>query len=156
MKIQKRLRLKLFSQGERKCSVDPTASYCLVNWVLAFSPLLDCYIQTWNLGDDYKELDLTSTWLVTTPTLLLEMLIAHSTLAVLCSKMIITRMDMLAYTPVKFSYLETPAKIFSNPVRQNPSFHENIFNNAPFRWIHSGISNLFSDKLEHSELISRL
>ena len=43
------------------------------------------------------------------------------------------RMDMLAYTPVEFNYLETLAKIFIIPVRQNQFFQENIFNNAPVR-----------------------
>ena len=38
-----------FLQGERKCLVDPTASCCMVNWGLTFSPLLNCYIQIWNV-----------------------------------------------------------------------------------------------------------
>ena len=41
------------------------------------------------------------------------------------------RMDMLAYTPVEFNYLETLAEIFINPARQNQFIQENIFNNAP-------------------------
>ena len=45
------------------------------------------------------------------------------------------RMDMLAYTPVKFNYLETLAKTFIIPARQNQFIQENIFNNAPVRWI---------------------
>ena len=43
------------------------------------------------------------------------------------------RMDMLAYTPVDFNYLETLAKTFIIPARQNQFFQENIFNNAPVR-----------------------
>ena len=43
------------------------------------------------------------------------------------------RMDMLAYTPVEFNYLETHAKTFIIPARQNQFFQENIFNNAPVR-----------------------
>ena len=46
-----------------------------------------------------------------------------------------TRMDLLAYTPVEFNYLETLAKTFIIPVRQNQFIEENIFNNAPARRI---------------------
>ena len=83
------------------------------------------------------------------------------------------RMDMLAYTPVEYNYLETLAKTFIIPARQNQFIQENIFNNAPIRRIaiamntnslllvlllktHSGISNLISDKLEYSEGDSQL
>ena len=45
------------------------------------------------------------------------------------------RMDMLAYTPVEFNYLETLAKIFTIPARQSQFFQENVFNNAPVRRI---------------------
>ena len=45
------------------------------------------------------------------------------------------RMDMLAYTPVEFNYLETLAKTFIIPARQNQFMQENIFNNAPVRRI---------------------
>ena len=41
------------------------------------------------------------------------------------------RMDMLAYTPVEFNYLETLAKTFVIPARQNQFIQENYFNNAP-------------------------
>ena len=44
-------------------------------------------------------------------------------------------MDMLAYTPVEFNYLEILAKTFIIPARQNQFFEENIFNNAPVRRI---------------------
>ena len=40
------------------------------------------------------------------------------------------RMDMLAYTPVEFNYLEILAKTFIIPAKQNQFFQENIFNNA--------------------------
>ena len=43
------------------------------------------------------------------------------------------RMDMLAYIPVEFNYLETLAKTFIIPARQNQFIQENIFNNAPVR-----------------------
>ena len=45
------------------------------------------------------------------------------------------RMDVLAYTPVDFNYLETLAKTFIIPARQNQFIQENIFNNAPVRRI---------------------
>ena len=41
------------------------------------------------------------------------------------------RMDMLAWTLVEFSYLETLAKTFIIPARQNQFIRENIFNKAP-------------------------
>ena len=44
-------------------------------------------------------------------------------------------MDMLAYNLVEFDYLETLAKIFIIPARQNQFFQENTFNNAPVRRI---------------------
>ena len=37
------------------------------------------------------------------------------------------RMDMLAYTPVEYNYLETLAKTFIIPARQNQFIQENIF-----------------------------
>ena len=45
------------------------------------------------------------------------------------------RMDMLAYAPVEYNYLETLAKTFIIPARQNQFFQENIVNNAPIRRI---------------------
>ena len=43
------------------------------------------------------------------------------------------RMDMLAYAPMEYNYLETLAKTFIIPARQNQFLQENIFNNAPIR-----------------------
>ena len=48
-------------------------------------------------------------------------------------------MDMLAYTPVELNYLETLAKTFIIPARQNQFIQENIFNNAPVRRIAIGM-----------------
>ena len=45
------------------------------------------------------------------------------------------RMNLLAYTPMEFNYLETLAKTFIIPARQNQFIQENIFNNAPVRQI---------------------
>ena len=41
------------------------------------------------------------------------------------------RMDMLGYVPVEYNNLETLAKTFIIPARQNQFIQENIFNNAP-------------------------
>ena len=43
------------------------------------------------------------------------------------------RMDMLAFAPVDYIYLETLAKTFIIPARQNQFVQENIFNTAPIR-----------------------
>ena len=43
------------------------------------------------------------------------------------------RLDMLAYAPVEYNYLETLAKTFIIPARQKQFIHENIFNKAPIR-----------------------
>ena len=78
------------------------------------------------------------------------------------------RMDILAYAPVEYSYLETSAKTFIIPARLNQFIQENIFNNTPIRRVaiamntnsaftgfllrtHSGINNLISSKIEYSE-----
>ena len=46
-----------------------------------------------------------------------------------------TRMSQLAYAPVEYNYMETLAKTFIIPARQNQFIQENIFNNAPIRRI---------------------
>ena len=43
------------------------------------------------------------------------------------------RMDMLAYSPVEYNYLETLAKTFIITARQNQFIRKIIFNNAPIR-----------------------
>ena len=45
------------------------------------------------------------------------------------------RMDMLAYASVEYSFLETLARTFIKPARQNQFIQEKIFNNAPIRRI---------------------
>ena len=45
------------------------------------------------------------------------------------------RIDMLAYAPVEYNYLEFLAKTFIIPARQNHFIQENIFNNAPIRQV---------------------
>ena len=81
-------------------------------------------------------------------------------------------MDILGHTPVEFNYLESLAKTFIIPARQNQFIQENIFNNAPVRRIaiamntnpaftesftdiHSGINNLISDNLEYSKEVNQ-
>ena len=44
-------------------------------------------------------------------------------------------MHMLAYTPVELNYLETLAKTFTIPARQNQFIQENVSNNAPVQRI---------------------
>ena len=44
-------------------------------------------------------------------------------------------MDMLAYAPVEYNYLESLANTFIIPARQNQFIQENIFNKAPIRRI---------------------
>ena len=46
-----------------------------------------------------------------------------------------TRMDMLAHAPVEYNYLETLAKTFIIPAKQDQFIQQNIFNNAPIRRI---------------------
>ena len=43
------------------------------------------------------------------------------------------RIDMLAYAPVEYNYLETLTKTFIIPARQTQFIQENIFNKAPIR-----------------------
>ena len=45
------------------------------------------------------------------------------------------RMVMLAYAPVEYKYLDTLAKTFIIPARQNQFIQESIFNKAPVRRI---------------------
>ena len=72
----------------------------------------------------------------------LELWIIHITVVVLLTRMIITKkgMDMLAYAPVEYNYLETLANTFIIHARQNQFVQENIFNNAPIRRIANAIN----------------
>ncbi len=45
------------------------------------------------------------------------------------------KMSHLAYAPVEFNYMQTLAKTFIIPARQNQFIQEKIFNNAPIRRI---------------------
>ena len=67
------------------------------------------------------------------------------------------RVDMLAYTPVEFNYFETLAKTFIIPARQNQSFQENNFNNAPVRRIAFAMNtnSAFSGSYNENHLLCR-
>ena len=54
------------------------------------------------------------------------------------------RMDMLAYAPVEYKYLETLANIFIIPARQNQFIQENISNNAPIRRVAIAMNTNFA------------
>ena len=51
------------------------------------------------------------------------------------------RMSQLAYAPVEYNYMETLAKTFITPARQNQFIQENIFNNAPIHRIAIAMSS---------------
>ena len=111
---------------------------------------------------------------MTTPTLVLELLIVGLTLVVLLKDDYHKKKtDMLAYIPVEYEYLETLAKSFIIPAKQNQIIQENIINKAPVRRTAiamntksafkesytenlSDISILVSHKLEYSEKFSQL
>ena len=54
------------------------------------------------------------------------------------------RIDVLAYTPAEFNYLETLAKAFIIPALKNQFNHENIFNNAVVRRIAFAVNRNFA------------
>ena len=62
------------------------------------------------------------------------------------------RKDMLAYAPVEYNYLETLAKTFTIPARQNQFIREKTFDNTPIRRIaiamntNSGFTGSFTEK----------
>ena len=95
-----RFSLNLISQGEWKRLADPMASCCTLNCGLTSSPPLTCYVQIRKLGHVQSATDRSLTWLVTTTTLVLDLLIFCSILVVLLSKMIVTkkRADTVVYT----------------------------------------------------------
>ena len=61
------------------------------------------------------------------------------------------RMSQLVYAPVEYNYMETLAKTYIIPARQNQFIPENIFNNAPIRRIaiamnsHSAFTSSFAE-----------
>ena len=82
------------------------------------------------------------------------------------------RMDIFAYTPVEFNYLEILAKTFIIPARQKQFIQANIFNNPPVHRIATSMNtnsaftgfytenpfwyqHLVSDQYEYSEEVSQ-
>ena len=83
------------------------------------------------------------------------------------------RMDMLAHTPVELNYMETLAKTFIIPARQNQFIQKKTFSTTLqfvgllfqsiqtlhsldlILKIHSVVNNLSSDKLEYSKVVSQ-
>ena len=72
---------------------------------------------------------------MTTPTLVLEVLVIRFTLIVLLSRMIITKNEWtcLHILLQLFNYLGTLSKTSIFPASQNQVIQENIFSNAPYR-----------------------
>ena len=79
--------------------------------------------------------DIIFTWLATTPTLFLGLLIAHSTLVVLLSRMISTRNERTCLHILLWSSTiwTLQQRLFSFPLDKTSSSKKNIFNNAPIR-----------------------
>ena len=50
-------------------------------------------------------------------------------------------MSQLTYAPVEYNYMGTLAKTYIIPARQNQFIQENIFNNAPIRWLGIAINS---------------
>ena len=74
---------------------------------------------------------------MTTPTLVLELLIVHFTPVVMLSRMIITKSEWTGVLTLLWSsiFLETLAETFIIPARQNQFIEKNSFNIAPVRRI---------------------
>ena len=137
MILWQRLCLNLFSQGEWKCLADPMASCWMVNCRL--------------IGLSTSEL------LYSNFKIKLQLIRARSSFIMISDNHKVSlgnvdcslytrpialkgdyhqkRMEMLAFTPVEFKVLETLAKTFIIPARQNQFIRENIFNKAPVRRI---------------------
>ena len=80
-----------------------------------FSPLLNCCIQIWKLGYDWSEADLNFTRLVTTPTLVLDLLIARFMLVVLLLMLIIRKKDWICFHTLLWSSIfEKSSKEFNH------------------------------------------
>ena len=137
MKLWKRLCLNLFSQREWKCFADLMASCCMVTWVV------NCFSTSELL---YPNMEFGLRLIRARPKLYLISDNPNISLGIVDWSIYTRRialkvdyhkerMDMLAYTPVKFNYLEALAKTFVILAKQNQLIHEKIFNNAPVRRI---------------------
>ena len=123
-----------FFTRRMKCLADLMPSRCMVNWRFSFStseflnPKMKIRLRLINAGP--------SSYMISdNPNVSLG--IADCSLYTRCIALKDDyhkkRMDMLAYTLGEFIYLETPAKTFIIPARQNQFIDENIFNNALLR-----------------------
>ena len=99
-----------------------------------FSKSLNCYIQMWEVGYDKSEPHFFY-MISDNPSVSLRFVDCS-----LYTRRIALKdgyhkklMDLLAYGPVQFIYLETPATTSINPSRQNLFIQEKTFNNAPVR-----------------------
>ena len=118
------------------------ASRCMVNWGLPFSPLLNCYAQKRKIrlqlitpkANFYMNSDNPNVSPENVDCSLYTRRIA------LKDDKQKKRVDILAHTPVEIKYLETLAMTFINPARRNQFIQDNIFNNAPVRWIAFGLN----------------
>ena len=61
------------------------------------------------------------------------------------------RMSQLAYAPVEYNYIETLAKTYIIPARQNQFIQENIFNNAHIRQIAIAMNSNFASTRSFAE-----
>ena len=117
-------------QGEWNCYVDLTVSCCMTIWWLTFSHLLNCSIQTWKIRLRLNRARPNFYVISDNPNVSLGIVDWSLALKDDYHK---KRMDMLAYAPVEYNYLETLTKTFIIPARQNQIIQENIFNNSPIR-----------------------
>ena len=134
MKLWQHLCLNLRSQGEWKCLAHPMASWCMVNWEFTSSPLLKFKHETLarlirarpnsDMISDNPNVSfgIVDRWL-------------HTRRMALKDDYHKKRNNRLEYTPVQFNYLESPAKIFIIPSKQNRFIRDNIFINTPVRRI---------------------
>ena len=153
------LRLNFFSQGEGNYLADPMASCYMVNWLMTSSPRLNSFIQI----KKYVTIRQNQTRnFIISNNLNVSLGIGDGSLYTRCIDLKDDyhkkRMEMLAYSSVEFNYLETLAKTFIIPTRQNQFFQEHIFNIAPLvGLLLQGIQNLYSlDRTLKTILVSTL
>ena len=123
---------------------------------------------------DQSEPDLISSWLVSTPTSVLQLLIVHFTPVVLLSSMIITKNEWTCLLTLLWSSTiwKILQRLSSFLPDKTSSFKKTFSTMLQFvglllqwKWtlhsldfvlkIHSGINNLISNKLEHPEEVSQ-
>ena len=105
IKLWKRLCPRIFSQGECKSSVDPTASCFLVNWVLTFFSTSELLYPNWRIRLRLLGLRLSSYVITDNPNVSLGIVFCslYTRRIVLKDDYCKKRMDIIAYTPVEFN-----------------------------------------------------